>query len=128
MHRTVVFEFAPAIEWEYDEHGDPVRPGGRSLAEAIASRLAAGGASASAVEQHEDYGWAFSVTNAGDRFQHVLNPVERDVYLTIRMEGYLAKRLFLRRPEAAFERHCSHVSAALASIPGVSDLDWESRT
>jgi hypothetical protein len=80
------------------------------------------------VEQHEDYGWAFSVTSGGDRFQHVLNPVERDVYLTIRMEGYLAKRLFLRRPEAAFERHCSHVSAALASIPGVSDLDWESHT
>src|SRR5262245_55677968 len=109
MYRTVTFLCAEPPEWEYDERGDPITPGGRTLTEQIAASLAAAGCRTSEVEQHEDFGWGFSAWLGDDSFYQVLNPVERDVYLTVHMEGILVKRLLLRRPQLVFERYCSLV-------------------
>jgi hypothetical protein len=51
MHRTAAFLCAEPPEWEYDEAGDPVTPGGRTLTEQIAASLAAAGCRTSLVEQ-----------------------------------------------------------------------------
>jgi hypothetical protein len=125
MHRTVAFVSDEPLDWDYDHAGDPVGPGGRALTERIAAALAAAGCQASTVEQHEDFGWGFSARFGDEGFYQVLNPVERDAYLTIEMGGFLLKRLLGRRPELAFERYCGLVGAALASMPGIRDVQWE---
>jgi hypothetical protein len=125
MYRTVSFRCDHSMEWEYDDHGDPVTPGGRWLAEAIAASLTTGPGTTSEVHQHEDYGWAFTCCFGKDSFYQVLNAVDEDVYFTIEMEWYLIKKLLLRKPHVAFERHCALVSAALATIKGVNEVRWE---
>lgn len=125
-YRTVSFASAEAIEWEYDEDGEPVTPGGKELTEEIAASLAAAGCRVSEVEQHEGYGWGFGVRLENDSFYQVLNPVDR-VYLTIEMEWFRLKRLLLRQPQVAFERYCRLVDATLASVPGISEVQWKER-
>ena len=56
MHRTAAFLCAEPPEWEYDEAGDPVTPGGRTLTEQIAAYLAAAGCRTSLVEQNHRVG------------------------------------------------------------------------
>lgn len=126
-YRTVSFASAEAIEWEYDEEGEPVTPGGKELTGKIAASLAAAGCRVSEVEQHEHYGWGFAVRLGNDSFCQVLNPVDREVYLTIEMEWFRMKRLLLRRPRLAFERYCRLVDATLASLPGISEVRWRDR-
>ena len=128
MYRTVSFLCAEPVEWEYDDRGDPVTPGGKELTEQIAAALAGRGCRTSEVEQHEDYGWSFVAQVGSDTFHQVVNPVDRDVYLTIEMEGVLLKRLLLRRPQLSLQRYCDLVGASLASIPGVSGIQWEEGT
>ena len=126
MYRAVSFRYAQPIEWEYDEQGYPVRPGGRALAEEIRTLLTAAGCRMSEVEQHEDYGWGFSCRVGKDYFYNVLDPVDDDVYLTIEMEWYQVKRLLLRKPLLAFDRYCGLVGAALALMAGLSEIHWDS--
>jgi hypothetical protein len=125
MHRTVAFACDGPLEWDYDHAGDPVGPGGRALTERIAAALAVAGCRASSVEPHEDFGWGFGARFGGDDFYQVLNPVERDAYLTIVMSGFLLKRLLGRKPGLAFDRYCGLIGATLASIPGVRDVEWQ---
>ena len=125
MHRTVAFVCEEPMEWEYDSAGDPIAPGGKALTERIAAALAAAGCRASGVEQHEDFGWGFRARFGDDDFYQVLNPVDHDAYFTIKMSGFLMKRLLRRKPRLAFDRYCGLVGAALASIPGVRDVHWE---
>ena len=128
MYRTAHFRYAYPCEWEFDERGDPVTPGGRTLAEQIAQSLGPKNACASEVRQHEYYGWGFHSRLDGSAFYHVVNASDPDVYLTIDMQWYLVKSLLLRKPRAVFDRYCEIVSAALASTHGVNDVVWEQST
>lgn len=129
MYRTVKFRCDRSIEWDYDDLGEPVTPGGRWLAEAIAASLATDSGTTTEVDQHEYYGWGFTCRVGKDSFYQVLNAVDQDeVYFTVQMEWYLVKKLLHRKPHVAFERYCGLVSAALAAITWVSEVRWEEYT
>ena len=128
MYRTVTFDYAGELGGVFDEDGYPVTPAGRDLTLRIATALASGDSRVSEVEQHEDYGWSFSCQVGKDGFFQVVNPADREVYLTVQMPGYLVKRLLLGTPRRAFDRYCEKLGAALASIPGVSGLRWDGYT
>jgi hypothetical protein len=124
-HRSLIFRYAQAIEWGYDEYDEPVVPGGRELTEKIAASLAAGGCRTSVVEQHEDYGWSFTARLDDHDYHHVLNaPDENEVSLSVGMPGYWLKTLLLRKPRPAFERYCERLRTALAALDGVGELRW----
>jgi hypothetical protein len=116
------------MEWGYDDAGEPVTPGGRWLAEAIAASLATSSGTTTEVDQHEYYGWGFTCRFGKHSFYQVLNAADEDVYLTVQMEWYLVKKFLRHKPHAAFERYCGLVSAALATIKGVSEVRWEDYT
>ena len=114
------------MEWGYDDAGEPVTPGGRWLAEAIAASLATSSGTTTEVDQHEYYGWGFTCRYGKDSFYQVLNAVdEEEIYFTVQMEWYHVKKLLLRKPHVAFERYCGLVSVALAAIKFVSEVRWE---
>ena len=125
MYRTVSFAYRDDIDWIFDAEGNPVTPGGKELAASIAAALASGDSEVSDVEQHEYYGWSFTCRAGGDAFFQVVNAAGHEVYLTVQMEWYLVKRLLLRTPRRAFDRHCEKLGAALASISGVSNVHWD---
>jgi hypothetical protein len=125
MYRTVRFRYAYPCAWEFDERGDPVTPGGRTLAVQIARSLGPKVACTAGVRQRDFYGWGFRSKLDKSAFYQVINAVDCDVYLTVYMPWYLVKSLLLRKPRAALECYCGLVSAALASIDGVSGAVWD---
>ena len=125
MYRTVTFQSAGGVDWTFDAQGNPVTPGGRALAISIATGLASGNDRVSNVEQREYYGWEFTCQVDQDVFSQVLNAVDTEVYLTVQMEWYFAKRLLLRRPRVAFDRYCERLGTVLARISGVTGVRWD---
>jgi hypothetical protein len=125
MYRTAEFNSTFSNEWVFDGDGNPLAPGARDLAEAIASNLRGRVSSVTAIEQHEYYGWGFAAIFDGSTFYNVLNPVDVDCYLTVSMNWYGLKSLLLRRPRASFDRYCAALRGALNDIPQVSVVKWQ---
>ena len=125
MYKTLSFQYAGALDWEYDETGEPVTPGGRALTERIAASLTFETVRSAAVEQHEYYGWGFTSELGRDSFYNVLNAVDPDVFFTVKMEWYLAKKTLFRSPEIALKRYCQILRDAVSSLDGVSEVKWE---
>ena len=123
MYRTVEFKSTFPNEWAFDKKENPIAPGARALAEAIAAKLRERLSSVTSIKQHEYYGWGFEATCDGSTFYNVLNPAD-ECYLTVSMDWYGLKTMFFRRPRICFDRYCAILGESLRDIPDVSDVEW----
>jgi hypothetical protein len=126
MLRAVEFRSGFANDWQFDADGNPVAPGARELADAIAGELEKHADVVVPVEQHSYYGWAFETRFAGCRFINVLNPGDKRCYFTVELCWCWVRALLLQRPRHRFDAYCAVLEKSLAAIPRVSDVVWES--
>jgi len=124
MYRTLVFDSTWGNECVFSEQGDPMAPGARPLAEAIASGISSRGVAVGPVEQHSYHGWGFQVWFQRCGFFVILNPV-KECYLTISLQRRLLLWLTGRRPGFAFRAFGSLVESVLRTLDGVSGVRWD---
>jgi hypothetical protein len=124
QYRVVEFIYAGPNEWKFDGNGDPVAPGARDLAESLRRQLTERQVSASQIEQHGFYGWGFNTQFKRHAYYNVLNPADRECYLSISMNWFLLQAMLLRSPHAHFDCYCETVELALQSLPMVSGIAW----
>ena len=125
MFRTVEFLSTFASEWQFDASGNPVAPGARELADAIANKLGKRMNVVLPVELHSYFGWAFEVAFGGCRFINVLNPGNENCYFTIKLCWYGLRTLLLQRLRRKFDEYCIILENVLAEIPPVSSVVWK---
>lgn len=124
MYRTVEFDSTFPNEWRADEDGNTLGPGARELAEAIVHEIGPSMRVCLALEQHKDYGWRWDVEFEGVRFVNVLNPVDKDCYLTVELGWYPVRWLLGQKPGKRLQRYCAQLTEALGHVPQVSNVRW----
>ncbi|MDP6442748.1 MAG: hypothetical protein QGG36_04400 [Pirellulaceae bacterium] len=124
MHRTVQFKSTWVNEPVFDENDNQEAPGARDLAEAIAAVVADHVSAVTRVENHSYYGWSFDSSYDGATFEHVLNPVDDEGYLTVRYVGFLVDRIRFRKPGKRFDKYCELLRTVLPLVEKTSDFEW----
>jgi hypothetical protein len=125
MYRTVRFASSFENEWKFDAKGDPIAPGARALANAVASELGRQEDSITHVAQWSFYGWAFAAKVRGCWFINVLNPTDKVCYLTVHLRKFWFHALTLRHPWRRLRAYCAILEKSLTGIPQVSEVIWE---
>lgn len=125
MHRTSEFKSTFPDEWQFDERGNPILPGGRDIADAIVAWLRKTGAAVTHVQQYEYYGWGFETICNDSTFYNVVNSAGGRCYLTVTMDWYWLKWLLLTRPRRSLDEYCRRLNEGLSTIPQISEICWQ---
>jgi hypothetical protein len=124
MYRTLTFWTTSVDEGEFDENDDPSVPPGRQLSSKLVADLEPHIESVTECSQHSYYGWTFDSRFKGCRFINVINPVDDDVYLTVKMSWYGLKSLVSSRPHRIFDEYCDVLSRVVSNLEGTTSQEW----
>jgi len=120
VKRLVVSAQTEALDdWEHDEAGDLIAPGGKSVAQWLAQELDAHGE----VKQHSHYGWQFEASHLDETIwcMIALGAGENEAYFWAERRANLVQRL-IGRAGAAHEPTLDRIAALLTEDVRFDDV------
>lgn len=121
----VTFESSLPDDTAWDEQGNPVMPGGRSLLESICAQLAGKGWQCGEIRQHSFYGWSTEITTISGMQLIIQRP---DSWLLIvTRKPTLWQRIRGRVDDSVEPQLLSDLAELLEVHSGISGARWYTR-